>query len=108
MHARLACPGGALADAGSGHHRETLGPRPSRRGVECRESGPAARGPRAVGENGTGVPSILADLRADAGADHPEAAKTLENLAIALRKLGGADEAVSLELRAKSFCAKRS
>ena len=45
-HVRPVCPGGALADAGSGHQRETRGPRPFRRGVACRESGPAARGPQ--------------------------------------------------------------
>jgi hypothetical protein len=38
----------------------------------------------------------------------PEVAKTLENLANALRKVGRADGAISLDLRAKTFCAKRS
>lgn len=42
------------------------------------------------------------------GSSHPEVAKTLEDLANALRKLGRADEAVSLELRAKNFRPKRS
>jgi hypothetical protein len=30
--------------------RNSFGPRPSGRGVECREFGPAARGPKAAGE----------------------------------------------------------
>ena len=42
------------------------------------------------------------------GPSHPDVAKMLENLAKALRKLGCADEVVSLELRAKNFRAKRS
>jgi tetratricopeptide (TPR) repeat protein len=38
----------------------------------------------------------------------PEFAKTLEDLANALRKVGRADEAILLELHAKTFRAKRS
>jgi hypothetical protein len=45
LHVRPVCPGGALADARSGHQQETPGLRLSRRGVECRESVPASRGP---------------------------------------------------------------
>lgn len=41
---------------------------PSRRGVECHESGPPARGPGSAGESGTAVPSSLGDSRAGAGA----------------------------------------
>jgi hypothetical protein len=40
------------------------------------------------------------------GPFHPEVAKTLEDLANALRKLGRADEAVSLEVRARTIRAK--
>jgi len=42
------------------------------------------------------------------GPSHPEVAKTLEDLANGLRKLGRAAEANSLELCAKNFCVKRS
>jgi hypothetical protein len=42
------------------------------------------------------------------GPFHPEVEKTPEDLANALRELGRVDEAVSLELRAKNFRAKRS
>ncbi|MDE3052029.1 MAG: tetratricopeptide repeat protein, partial [Nitrospirota bacterium] len=42
------------------------------------------------------------------GPSHPEVAKTLEDLANVLRKVGRADEAVSLEARARDIRAKRS
>lgn len=42
------------------------------------------------------------------GPSHPEVEKMPEGLANVLRKLGRADEAISLELRAKNFRAKRS
>ena len=42
------------------------------------------------------------------GPSHPEVAKTLEDLANVLRKLGRSSEAVALDLQAREIRAKRS
>jgi tetratricopeptide (TPR) repeat protein len=42
------------------------------------------------------------------GSSHPEVAKTLEDLATVLRKLGRGNEAVALDLQAREIRAKRS
>jgi Flp pilus assembly protein TadD len=42
------------------------------------------------------------------GPFHPEVAKTLEDLANVLRKVGRTDEAISLEVRARDIRMKRS
>jgi len=42
------------------------------------------------------------------GPSHPEVAKTLEDLASVLRKLGRSTEAVALDLQAREIRAKRS
>ena len=53
-------------------------------------------------------PRTLAIREWALGPLHPEVEKTPEDLANALRELGCTGEAVSLELRVKSFRAKRS
>jgi hypothetical protein len=42
------------------------------------------------------------------GLSHPEVAKTLEELANVLRKLGRSHEAVAIDLQAREIRAKRS
>jgi hypothetical protein len=42
------------------------------------------------------------------GSSHPEVAKTLEDLANVLRKLGRSQEAVAIDLQAREIRAKRS